>query len=396
MSKSAHPIHATNAAMLLGFRGIAAIWIFIGHLMISPVYDLGFIDNQSDQGLGWLHHIIFFRFLAVDIFLMMSGCLLYIGYHRYFEQPTKSKDIDLFFLHRIARLYPLYAISIGIIALYHWLDIPHPIYSGRSDALFEQWPLTLGLNALFMNAWGIVPAASWNEPSWTLSIIAFLYVLFPNLVVLVKHVPRSTMGGLICIFGLIGLYYVSRETILPQWLGQSISHSDGTGAIMRGIFFFLIGCIAGRIYAYNDVKQHPWHLIMPTLYIAFIVFMLLWREGYLFDMVVFHLLYPFFMLGLLATRDTFTRALFTNRLVLKLGVISYGIYLLHYPVCLLVEYLAGDWLQTVATGNGFIDSWIYGSVILITCILAELSYRYIENPCNRWVKQRFLLKRPPE
>ncbi len=373
--------------MLLGVRGLAAMWVFIGHLFISPVYDMGFVQTDTDSGLGWLHHILFFHFLAVDLFLMLSGCLLYIGYRDYFEQPNKSKDIDLFYFHRLARLYPLYILSVGIIGLYDYLHIPHPVFSGREDELFEHWELTLLLNALFMNAWGIVAAASWNEPSWTLSIIMLLYVVFPNIVVALKYAPTRPLPLMLLIYGLTLGYYIARQQI------DGLSHSDGTGALMRGLVFFIVGCLLARMVQGGHWREARWDWYLPVILVINLALMILWHEaGWQFDMLWFHLLYPPFMLALFYVQGPATKLL-GNRIIAFTGIISYGIYLLHYPLCLLIEYLLGDWLATQATGHALADSWIHISVTLSLCWISWLSYRYFENPANRYIKQLFPIKR---
>lgn len=371
-----------NAAMLLGIRGLAAMWVFIGHLYISPIYDMGFV---SAAGLGWLKHILFFHFLAVDMFLMLSGALLYIGYRYYFEAPSKSKDIDLFYLHRLARLYPLYIVTLAIIGLYEWVGIPHPVLSGMGGQIFAHWELSLILNVLFMNAWGIFPVASWNEPSWTLSIIMLLYVIFPNVVMLLKLMPKKPLPlTLICV-ALILAYHLFREMI------PNLGHSDGTGAIARGLVFFFIGCLCARLIQENDLSSWRWDRVLLTVTAANFALMIGWFEVADFPMTLFHLLYIPLLLSLFYAKGRITQ-LYGNRMFAKCGLISYGIYLLHYPLCLLIEYTGGTFLASLATGNAWLDSWMVLCVVALCCVLAHASFWLIEKPCNRWIKQRFPLK----
>ena len=357
------------------------MWIFISHIYLKPYYNIGFI---SADGLGWLHHILFFDFLAVDIFLMLSGCLLYIGYRDYFERESKSKDIDLFYLHRLARIYPLYAVTIIIIGLYHYIDIPHPLFSGHGDQLFEHWQFTLILNSTFMTAWGILPAASWNEPAWTLSVLFLLYVIFPNLVVFLKYTPSKPIMLLLCCYVLIIGYHIARDHI------PNLSHSDGTGAILRGMVFFILGCLIGRIFHNGSIETWRWHWILAIITASNIALFILWHEVEQFPMTVFHMLYPLFLLALLYAKGRIT-AIYGNRICARLGLISYGVYLLHYPACLLIGYVAGDWLQALSHGNALADSWLVALMVLLICWLSHLSFLYIEKPCNRYIKNRFPL-----
>jgi peptidoglycan/LPS O-acetylase OafA/YrhL len=60
------------------------------------------------------------------------------------------------------------------------------------------------------------------------------------------------------------------------------------------------------------------------------------------------------------------------------GVRSYGIYLWHWPVLLLVTAAAPRWQDSPLT------SWLIGSVtVAVTVVLAALSYRFVERPIRR-------------
>jgi peptidoglycan/LPS O-acetylase OafA/YrhL len=375
-------LHPTNERMLLGVRGIVSLWILIGHLFFSPIYDMSYVVRD---GLGLGYDILLFYFLGVDVFLMMSGCVLYLGYRAYFEQPTKSKQIDLFFLHRLARLYPLYVICIVIIGVFHLVGIPHPVFSGMEEQIFAQWKITLLLNLLLMNAWGIFPVASWNEPSWTLSVFMLLYVIFPNMVALLRFAPKHPFALVVLIFALIAGYHMGREMM------ASPSQSDGTGAIMRGMVFFTIGCLIARIYHSGGLAAWRWNIILPLAFATFIALMVAWNRASQFPMTVFHCLYPVLLLGMLYARGRVS-VLFANPVAVWFGGISYGIYLLHYPLCLLIKYALGDVLHGLSSGNAWADMWLHLPLIAFICGVAWISERFFETPCHRFIKRRFPIR----
>jgi peptidoglycan/LPS O-acetylase OafA/YrhL len=371
----------TSTASLSHVRGIASLWIFIGHLYINPVYNLGYITTE---GLGWLHHLLFFHFLAVDLFLLQSGFLLYLGYRTYFESSNTSGQIDRFYLSRIARLYPLYLFALALIGAYHLLGIPHPVSSGREIANFEHPQLTLLLNLLFMNAWGIVPVASWNDPSWTLSILMLLYITFPNLVMLLRFAPASPLKVLTLIYAILLAYYVARHAV------PNLSHSDGTGAIMRGFVFFTIGCLLARLYQSAPMLTFTkWEILRTVILLLAATLMVGWHEITQFDMLGFHMLYPPFMLSLLYAKRGFSNVPALTNLFTWLGKTSYSMYLLHYPACLMVTYLMGSWLHAHALNYAWWDMWMTLPLVCFIYVVSWFGWRYIEKPSHDYLA-RFL------
>ncbi len=365
------PSHTSD--MLLGLRGMAALWVYLGHLFFSPPYDLGF---ASSRGLGPLSPVILFHFLAVDLFLILSGFLLYLSHHHAFTSATESRSIDRFYLSRLARIYPLYLFSVLLIGVYHLLGVPHPMYSGMQDEIFRHWEITLALNLLLMDAWGIIPGASWNEPAWTLSILFFLYLIFPNLVLLLRFAPRRPLPTLLLIYALIVLYHMLRE-IIP-----GLSHSDGVGGLMRGIFFFVIGCLFARMYEAKPASPLPWNRLLPATFALFPAIMLVWQPLGL-PMTVYHILYPPLFLGLLYAGGRLSRKIFANRPVLWLGTISYSLYLMHYPLMLLLKYVLGDVFAALSWGSFMGDLWLYLLVSAIVLYGCWLCHALIERPLLR-------------
>ena len=72
------------------------------------------------------------------------------------------------------------------------------------------------------------------------------------------------------------------------------------------------------------------------------------------------------------------RALLSNRMMLRIGLISYSLYLAHWPLYVFYRY------QTFDALNGY-DMAI---VVISSIAIAELMYRYIETPFRRPAKER--------
>ena len=70
-----------------------------------------------------------------------------------------------------------------------------------------------------------------------------------------------------------------------------------------------------------------------------------------------------------------------NPIFVMIGKRSYSLYLWHFPVISFVHSYYVD---------GQLPSYVYLLDIILTIILAELSYRYIETPFRKKVSKHFL------
>lgn len=71
------------------------------------------------------------------------------------------------------------------------------------------------------------------------------------------------------------------------------------------------------------------------------------------------------------------------RLVVKFGDISYGFYLIHWPVVCLSPWLTGN--DNLNLNGSLGEVWRWTAFAIITS-LALLSWRFIERPINRWAR----------
>jgi peptidoglycan/LPS O-acetylase OafA/YrhL len=245
---------------------------------------------------------------------------------------------------------------VGCIGIFAYLGIPHPISSGLQDAVFQHWPWTLAVNLLLMNGWGMIPVASWNEPAWTLSVTFFLYVLFPNLILILRRIGTNRTLHCALIVALILGYWALRETVAQG--GQS----DGAGGLVRGLTFFLVGIAMARMEHLPNVRFG-----IPI----FIVAALVWTYIYPFSMTLLHLTYPLLLISIIQT----PRPLVPPKIANWMGEISFPLFISHYPVLLLIQHTMGNDLAALATQNGATKTLCYGLVIALCFLAAELLRR---------------------
>lgn len=362
---------------LLAFRGMASLCIVLGHLLFIPHYSLGF---ASYEDWGQVAKLIFFRFIAVDGFFALSGCVLCLHYWDAFTHETPAKAFDRFYLRRLARIYPMHLVAMSMVAAYALLGVPHPISSGLEDKIFSHWQWTGLLNLLLMNGWGIVPVASWNEPSWTLSVLFMLYVIFPNLVLGMRRLPQSVPVFFAIIFLFLGGY-----TALRLWVGLG-SQSDGAGALARGVAMFVCGMALARLHQLHWRQNWNWDRIAAVSCAALLVLIAAWWEMGQFDLWPMHLCVLVLLFCALRAQGRFAH-LVANRISCGVGRMSFSLYILHYPVMMGLTYLFGEMLPVLAMQGsvGLVAAYVLSVASVLG--LAYLGWRYLEMPLNRLMKR---------
>lgn len=344
-------------------RGFLVLWIVIGHVLLverfAGIYDAGFASHVH---FGVFGDLIALRFIAVDLFFMLSGMVLTLHYHDKFSMQSKGRDIDRFYVRRLKRIYPMHLAMIAVIGIFALTGVPHPITSGNEHLIFKHWQATGIVNLLLMNGWGIMPVPSWNEPSWSLSITFLIYVLFPNLLLMMKRLPAKAWlyAGLIVML-VVG--YALQRVYFP--LG---SQSDGAGAILRGVVFAIMGVATGLLAVSQPIgffKRHG-----ARINLVFLLLIVGWTYLFQFPLWIMHLTYAPLLLALFAGGYRWVPA----TLAAWLGARSFALFMTHYPALLLLRYVSAgtlaEWPLVVAY------AFTFG-----TCLLAaEIAYRLLDAP----------------
>ncbi len=361
----------------LAFRGIVAVWVLAGHLLHNPIYDAGFA-RAADA--GWLALLARLDFLMVDMMFVLSGCLLSLHYWEHYPREVRGRTIDRFYVRRLVRIYPLHLLGVAMVGAMAWAGIAHPISSGLEATIFKHWEWTGAINLLLMNGWGIVPVASWNEPAWTVSVMFLLYIIFPNLVLGLRRLPQRPLVYWVLVAVILVGYVVMRQ-LLPMG-----SHSDGMGALVRGLVFFMVGIVAARLHQLEWQMQRNWDRLLGAVWLLMIGLMLVWWLVP-FDVGVFHLLYLPWMLAIMRAHGRVSHVM-THRLCIWLGGIAYSLYILHYPILLLIKAGMGDRLAQMAEAGVWGRMAAYMVVIGLVLLVCYCAMRFIERPLLRLLNKQ--------
>jgi peptidoglycan/LPS O-acetylase OafA/YrhL len=368
--------HTDYIDALTGLRGLAACWVLLFHLWMAAgprkihVY---LFDQKIDLtplfSGGWI---------GVDIFFVLSGFLLAIPYLRWHFFDKSPVSLPRYFQRRLLRVLPAYYAQILVL-----LGI-NLLFSGRE---LPDTGSLISHGLMIHNLW-FEYNGDINRVYWTLPIEFGFYLLLP-LLMLWATTPRKLLGLFVIstlisisyrygafqwaaegttaqkqwilnqlpgrlnqfVSGMVAAYVYLRLTRLPnnrfnQWLSR-LGFIIGTGGILYLLYFFTGG-----------MHRHFWqgHWSLFVWYSA---------AGAVISLLV---------LGLTLNHGWISR-LFGNPLMLFLGLVSYSLYLWHYPI---IEGLAHTpWIKSI---DGYRLPWLGLIGMSASILAAALSYYLVERP----------------
>ena len=297
-------------------------------------------------------------FLGVDFFFVISGFLITTLLLR---ERDRTGRISLrgFYWRRALRILPLYLLVVTAVGAYY-------VFVEKTPGAAERWPYYYLFLANFLD--GHIPLLG---PTWSLSVEEQYYLLWPALLVLLP--PRALLPvlGLVIvlnvagIMGLTGLtaptvgvldFALPNATYAPILIGSALAIG-----LHHRTSHERLAAVLGRIWA-------------APLLAVLLVGLLLVLPGDLRGLpnLAIHLTMAALLGALVIREDGPLAPLLRAAPIARIGVISYGIYLLHL--------IGLDLARRVTEALGAVpDGWLmHGLYVGFSIALAELSFRTFE------------------
>lgn len=349
--------HAASPSKLVELdtlRGLMAMWVCLDHAAFL-------------SGLPSLHGQ-----LAVSVFIVLSGFAITTSI---LARPTTYFN---FISRRFFRIYPVYLIGLilGIFTSQHYSNLLHslPWTDQVRAAEFVVWEQSersmfwAHLVAHLTLSHGLIPndllpgaAFAFNAPGWSLSLEWQFYLVAPALVALVLRADAKPIVLASLMFVFLALNFVSegRFPLVPSFLPQQI-----------GLFFIgiLTAIYLPRMGNRMLVCASVLLVSISAMYHALIVPAVAWSV-----VIIGPRLRP---------EIAVLFAPFRWRPLVAFGEASYGFYILHMPILIVVGWLFSDLDRPLFAASLLL-------VIPITTLLALASYKWLESPINGWAKRRF-------
>jgi peptidoglycan/LPS O-acetylase OafA/YrhL len=350
--------HVSEVRSLTGLRGVAALWVVLFHYF-TPVF-------LTSPLLCILGH----GYLAVDLFFVLSGFVLCLNYSNFFVNGVTGKQYWNFLSRRIARIYPLYFVTLVIATI---LVVRH---------LLPFWGMHF-TPALLANVFLVQNLGFWQSvdvPAWSISVEWISYLIFPVLMFCIFARKAAVRWGLLLLslVTIVGLYTWNLNH--GGW-PKAFDITAGPASIARGLTEFTLGVLSYRALTTpfgQRISRHPWAANGITVLIAIL---LAFRGSDIF--LVF--LYPFFILSLLKGSTLVSRIL-GSRVLEYLGLISFSVYLVH---TLLTPFLG--WIDAWMRSHGRSHAHTFAVAITlpVLLLLSSLTYYSIEVPARRYLRNVF-------
>jgi peptidoglycan/LPS O-acetylase OafA/YrhL len=341
---------------LEGLRGYMAIWVFLYHAT-------GFLPHINSQNI--LFKTFTSAFLPVLVFIILSGFVTHI-------LLQKNENYFFYIKRRAYRLFPIYLVCFVIslimlkFSLNTLINIPFEnsmikerinlinIYYNTDKTLnvFSHLTLTHGLfpQGKFPFSYTIMGQA------WSLTLEWQFYILIPFLYFFLNK--KDIFRHLIILLGLILIIIFFNINNMNQ----------NSFLLSNMILYFLIGYFSLPLF--NKYQSSNDKSIFIFLGISSVFFYFFKDLNISFIILIWALVLYF-----QKNKNKLTDFIFSSKIPLFLGKISYSVYCIH----MIVLFLLTAFLQSINIASGF-----YFCVLLLigglflTLLISNYTYKYIE------------------
>jgi len=348
-----HP--ATYRPAVDGLRAVAVVAVILNHL-----------DSGRWPG----------GYLGVDVFFVISGFVVALSLLG--RNLTSFGPFILgFYSRRVRRLLPALLVTILISSVVAALFM-YPGSLERITSLQTGMAAVVGGGNLYLmnqesDYFGISSELNLFLHTWSLGVEEQFYLVFPILWILIRLAGKQVLAAVIALLCVCSLWLQSYYLHSPNGFNASFY-------LMPSRFWELgLGVLAALSLPLFKSKNAKIGWVLSRILCPL---SLLWLLSILVNGSTF-LQLPQSRIVVLLTAVLFVGLehpgpivrLLSTPILLALGLRSYGLYLWHWPLFVVMRWTLGL-------------TWITGSlVVLLTVLLAWASYRWIESPL-RWLRWR--------
>lgn len=245
---------------LTGVRFFAIFHIFLHHLWAIYTYHSG--KSEATQGLfiglkdapeslmvfmsnGWV---------STSLFFLLSGFIL--AYLYWDEEGHLATSKRRFWTLRIARIYPIHLIVLVILVS---LKLPNYLNEDLSLGLLTS---SAASTAVLLQAWIPQWIPLWSWPTWTISVMIFMYLIMPFLISIMSRLSQRQLIVILVTMPFVSLIPI---TVYASMMASGVPWNMNT-ELFFGNFplfwvpYFVAGMLMTRIFSlhkYRPMQHQP-------------------------------------------------------------------------------------------------------------------------------------------
>jgi peptidoglycan/LPS O-acetylase OafA/YrhL len=309
-------------------------------------------------------------YTGVSFFFVLSGFILTYSHAAEYERGRGNPR--KFWVARLARVYPVYLVSMLVAALVYYAQFRSPIHI-----------IAYVADLLLVQSWSMRMINFFNSSAWTLSTEAFFYLVFPFVLMAIRPRTRSAAIGWIVFFFLLAM--LGPLVCLRLYPAASMTEAFTPVAGDARVFLvnrlpllalpeFLAGMSIGWLFLrFKPTQKTSAILVTAGAFLMVIALIFAGRLPYVaLHNGLFIPIYTLLLLGL--SQANWLTRLLSGKLLVLLGEASYSLYLIHSIV--------GSFLKNFGYDDSIAEACL--SLVLLVA-LAVLMHLYIERPCRRFV-----------
>jgi len=322
-----------------------------------------------------LFHLDFILFsggyIGVDVFFVISGYLITQLIIR--ESDMRVFSFKSFYLRRLRRLFPAFAFTLLAVYFFSYLLLSpeHTLNSSWAS----QASLLFGVNFWFWRDSGYFSIASDFRPLlhfWSLSVEEQFYFIWPGCLILLIKFTRALGAQLFLLTAAAFSLFLCEKMLKIDpdaafYLTQYRAYEFSIGAILVWveknswkvpvffydvIFVFSLSMLLYAAMIFTPETKFPGiSALIPTLSAAGMI---------------------------LSGKQSRLRIVTSNKLMVGIGLLSYSLYLIHWPVIVFYDYLD---FSPLTTPEKIL-------ILIISGLLSMMMYFYIELPIKKIIPDK--------
>lgn len=325
--KNRHSDKGAKLEFIEGMRAIAALYVVISHM--CSMVETNLLAGKKSLLPAWMNAMMapfWHGHLAVAAFIVLSGFSLQYGL--FYRGDGRVYGLGKFFFRRALRILPAYYACLGFS-----LWVCHRVTEPNGTLLpFSQYlpvnDAALWSHIFLVHNWSPDWMYKINGVLWSIGIEAQLYLLFPWFILLMQKWSPRVLFTLVSIPAVLVAGSVPGAAKMYSWFA----------------ILFVVGMITAHYCFRPDLKVGPKPgiaakvIVLGVLLTTFIVNFSL-SQGRPFDpltLILSDLSFGFataaFLYYATVKPGTWLEKFFSNRALVKIGIFSYSLYLLHHPI----------------------------------------------------------------